>query len=135
MKSIGKYSMGLGDRFGHQGEAQLRAITEASSRGIEITPVWNKSNREHNIIGSGPEDVRIEADNETAKIGFKKPYFVDADHITYETVDRFIDYSDFFTIDVSSYIGLKAEEKEIAEFMAGVRNIQVICDYPVPGYH
>jgi hypothetical protein len=120
MKSTGKYSMGLGDRFGHQGAAQLRAITEASSRGVEITPVWNKSNREHNIIGSDPEDVRIEADNVTAKIAFNKPYFVDADHITYETVDRFIDCSDFFTIDVSSYIGRKAEEKEIAEFMAGV---------------
>jgi tagaturonate epimerase len=117
MKRIGKYSMGLGDRFGHQGSAQLRAIIEASYRGIEITPVWNKSNREHNIIGTGPEDVRHEADIVTENKRFNKPYFVDADHITFETVNRFIEHSDFFTIDVSSYIGQKAEEREIVEFM------------------
>ena len=27
---IGKYSLGIGDRFGHQGEAQLRAIIKES---------------------------------------------------------------------------------------------------------
>ena len=43
MKTLGKYSMGLGDRFGHQGAAQLRAIIKASQKGIEITPVWNLS--------------------------------------------------------------------------------------------
>ena len=38
-----------------------------------------------------------------------KDYFVDADHINFDTVDRFIESSDFFTIDVASYIGKKAE--------------------------
>ena len=52
MKTLGKYSFGLGDRFGHQGSAQLKAIIEASKHGIEITPVWNKSNREHITIGT-----------------------------------------------------------------------------------
>jgi hypothetical protein len=46
MKTLGKYSIGLGDRFGHQGGAQLKAIIAASAKGIEITPVWNKSNQE-----------------------------------------------------------------------------------------
>jgi hypothetical protein len=119
MKKLGKYSMGLGDRFGHQGHAQLKAIIEAGNRGIEITPVWNKSNREHIIIGTQPWDVRIEADTVIKNSGFNKSYFVDADHINFDTVDRFIDSSDFFTIDVASYIGKRADEKDIVEFIDG----------------
>ena len=119
MKKLGKYSIGLGDRFGHQGSAQLKAIIAASEKGIDITPVWNKSNREHNTIGTQPVDVRIEADLATGSAGFKKSYFVDADHINIDTVDRFIECSDFFTIDVASYIGLKADEKDILEFLSG----------------
>jgi hypothetical protein len=121
MKTLGKFSIGLGDRFGHQGSAQLKAIIEAYEKGIDITPVWNKSNREHNTIGTQPLDVRIEADMVTKKAGFIKPYFVDADHINFDTVDRFIECSDFFTIDVASYIGKKADEKEILEFLSGVK--------------
>jgi len=118
MKTLGKYSIGLGDRFGHQGEAQLKAIIAASEKGIEITPVWNKSNREHVTIGTEPGDVRVEADSVTKSAGFKKAYFVDADHINLETVDRFIESSDFFTIDVASYIGRKAEKRELDDFMS-----------------
>jgi hypothetical protein len=119
MKTLAKYSIGLGDRFGHQGSAQLKAIIAASEKGIDITPVWNKSNREHITIGTQPLDVRIEADSVTKGAGFKKPYFVDADHINIDTVDRFIECSDFFTIDVASYIGKKADEKDILEFLSG----------------
>ena len=118
MRTLGKYSMGLGDRFGHQGSPQLKAIIAASENGVEITPVWNKSNREHNIIGTQPSDVRIEADTVTKNAGFDKPYYVDADHITFDSVDRFIAASDFFTIDVANYIGKKADEKEILEFLS-----------------
>jgi hypothetical protein len=120
MKKLGKYSIGLGDRFGHQGSAQLKAIIAASEKGIDITPVWNKSNREHITIGTQPVDVRIEADSVTKNAGYKNSYFVDADHINIDTVDRFIECSDFFTIDVASYIGKKAEEKDILEFLSGV---------------
>jgi len=119
MKKLGKYSIGMGDRFGHQGHAQLEAIIEAGRKGIEITPVWNKSNREHNIIGTEPGDVRKEADTVTKKAGFQKPYFVDADHINLDTVDRFIESSDFFTIDVASYIGKRAGNDEIQAFLEG----------------
>jgi hypothetical protein len=118
MKKLGKYSIGLGDRFGHQGYAQLKAVIEAGEKGVEITPVWNKSNREHQIIGTQPGDVRVEADTVTKDAGFKKPYFVDADHINLDTVDRFIESSDFFTIDVASYIGKRADEEEIQEFLS-----------------
>jgi len=120
LKTTGKYSIGLGDRFGHQGSAQLKAILEASVKGIEITPVWNKSNREHITIGTQPGDVRIEADSVTSKAGFRKAYFVDADHINLDTVDPFIESSDFFTIDVASYIGKRAESQEIIEFLDSV---------------
>jgi hypothetical protein len=120
MKTLGKYSMGLGDRFGHQGSAQLKAIIAASQKGIEITPVWNKSNREHITIGTEPGDVRTEADIVTKNAAYNKEYFVDADHINMDTVDRFIESSDFFTIDVASYIGKKAEDHEIARFVTSV---------------
>jgi len=131
MKILGKYSIGLGDRFGHQGGAQLKAIIEAGKKGIEITPVWNKSNREHTTIGTQPGDVRNEADAVTKAAGFKKPYFVDADHINFDTVDRFIESSDFFTIDVASYIGKKAEEKEIDEFLSNIE--KYTGDLKIPG--
>lgn len=131
MKKLGKYSIGLGDRFGHQGGAQLKAIMEAGKKGIDITPVWNKSNREHNIIGTQPEDVRKEADSVTTKAGFKNPYFVDADHINLDTVDRFIASSDFFTIDVASYIGKKAEEGDIKSFVKGATKFA--GDLKIPG--
>ena len=127
----GKYSIGLGDRFGHQGDAQLKAIIAASEQGIEITPVWNKSNREHTTIGTQPGDVRSEADRVTEKAGFKKSYFVDADHINLDTVDRFIESSDFFTIDVASYIGKKAEDKNIKEFLSGAE--KYTGDLKIPG--
>ncbi len=102
----------MGDRFGRQGDAQLKAITEAEKKGIVITPVWNKSNREHMIIGTEPGDVRKEADEAVVRAQFRRDYFVDADHINLATVDRFINYSDFFTIDVASYIGKMAEKRE-----------------------
>ncbi len=117
MKKLGKYSIGMGDRFGHQGNAQLKAIIEAGKKGAVITPVWNKSNREHMIIGTQPQDVRKEADAVTKAAGFSEPYFVDADHINLDTVDKFISSSDFFTIDVASYIGKRADESKIGEFI------------------
>jgi len=45
------------------------------------SPVWNKSNREHTIIGSQPDDVRAEADAAVAALGWSGAYYVDADHV------------------------------------------------------
>lgn len=125
--------MGLGDRFGHQGGAQLKAIMAAGEKGIEISPVWNKSNREHVTIGTQPIDVRHEADAVTRKAAFTKPYFVDADHINIDTVDRFIECSDFFTIDVASYIGKKAGEIEISEFIKSAKDYTGKLEIPGTG--
>ncbi len=108
---LGKYSFGVGDRFGHQGTAQLKALLKARNLGIELIPVWNKSNREHQIIGTKPEAVRLEAESAVKALGYEGAYFVDADHINLDTVDGFIESSDFFTLDVASHIGQRAKGK------------------------
>ena len=106
MKTIGKYSFGVGDRFAREGVNQLRALIEAEKRfGVHFEPVWNKSNREHQIIGTEPAETRAEADAAVKALNYKGQYFVDADHINLTNVDRFIEASDFFTIDVADYIG------------------------------
>ncbi|MDR1672076.1 MAG: tagaturonate epimerase family protein [Bacteroidales bacterium] len=115
---IGKYSFGTGDRFAHQGEAQLKALLQANKvLGVEIVPVWNKSNREHTIVHSTPADTRQEADNAVKALGYTGQYFVDADHINLSNVDKFIEFSDFFTLDVADYIGKKAAIEDIEAFV------------------
>ena len=131
---IGKYSLGIGDRFGHQGEAQLRAIVKAAGAGVEIVPVWNKSNREHTYIHSKPVDTRIEADAAVKALSFGGNYFVDADHINLSNVQGFVAASDFFTLDVASKIGSASSDEEIAAFIVssekytGALNIPGIQD-------
>ncbi len=106
MMKIGKYSFGVGDRFAHEGVNQLKALIEAEEQfGVHFVPVWNKSNREHDIIGTEPLSTREEADAAVKALGYTGQYFVDADHINLKNVDRFIEVSDFFTIDVADYIG------------------------------
>jgi hypothetical protein len=115
--TLGKFSFGMGDRFGHQGKAQLRACVLATELGADIVPVWNKSNREHMLIGTEPSSLRAEADAAVKTLGWRKPYHVDADHIRLETVDRFIAPSDFFTIDVADSIGKPADPKSVKAFV------------------
>ncbi len=129
---IGKYSFGTGDRFAHQGEAQLKALMQASEvLGFEIVPVWNKSNREHTIVHSTPADTRKEADAAVKSLGYKGQYFVDADHINLTNVDKFIDASDFFTLDVADYIGKKAAQADIDAFVAA--NLKYTGKLQIPG--
>lgn len=118
MLTLGKYSFGIGDRFSHQGGFGLEALIRAKkSLSVDFTPVWNKSNREHQIVGSTPEDTKREADTAVKSLGFKDAYFVDADHINMNNVDKFIGASNFFTIDVADYIGKKAEQSDIEKFI------------------
>ncbi|MCE5303764.1 MAG: tagaturonate epimerase family protein [Planctomycetaceae bacterium] len=117
MMQLPKYSMGVGDRFAHEGEAQLDAVLQAQREGVEIAPVWNKSHREHTIVGSRPADVRAEADRAVAARHWKLPYFVDADHISLKTVDGFLEASDFFTLDVADWIGRDAGDAAIEAFV------------------
>jgi len=114
---LGKLSFGMGDRFGHQGKAQLRACQLATELGAHFVPVWNKSNREHTFIGTEPSSLRAEADAAVKALGWKGAYHVDADHIRLETVDRFIAPSDFFTIDVADSIGKPAAAADVKAFV------------------
>lgn len=113
-----KYSFGIGDRFSQQGNAQLEALIKAKEMGIEIVPVWNKSNREHQIIKSSPADTRREADLAVSALGWEGPYYVDADHINIVTVNPFMEHSDFFTLDVADYIGSEVSNDEMEDFLA-----------------
>lgn len=117
MKAIRKYTLGMGDRFGNQGVAQLQAMIKARACGIEIHPVWNKSNREHTIIHSHPDNVRVEADAAVAALGWKDSYYVDADHIGLKTVDWFIPGCDFYTLDVADYVGKPADAESISRML------------------
>ncbi|HGY55013.1 MAG TPA: hypothetical protein ENK44_04885 [Caldithrix abyssi] len=117
MRTLSKYSIGIGDRFAHQGIAQLKAVQKACEMGVLITPVWNKSFREHQVIGSDPFATRQEADDAVQRLNWQDDYFVDADHINLSNVDYFIDSSDFFTIDVADYIGKPAADADVRDFV------------------
>lgn len=115
--TIEKYSVGVGDRFAHQAKAQLAACIAAAERGIEVVPVWNKSHREHGIVGSEASSVRAAADAAVAALHWKRSYYVDADHINLSTVDGFLAASDFFTLDVAHFIGRPVEAEAIDAFL------------------
>ena len=126
-----KFSIGVGDRFAHQAKAQLAACMKAADAGVEVVPVWNKSNREHSIIGTEPVQTRAAADVAVKEMGWKKPYFLDADHINLKTVQRFLDPCDFFTLDVAEMIGQPAKAKDVAAFVAS--HAELIGTVTIPG--
>jgi len=128
---IEKYSFGTGDRFGKEGSAQLSALMEINRLGIPVVPVWNKSNREHSIIHSVPGDVQKEAAAAVAEQRYSGNYYIDADHINLETVDKFTASSNFFTIDVAHFIGRKAEPQAIKDF--ALRYRKYVGDMTIPG--
>src|SRR2546427_1721036 len=112
-----KNSFGVGDRFAHQAKAQLRACMQAATQGVDVIPVWNKSHREHVIVGSTPPSVRLAAEAAVKELDWNKPFHVDADHIRVDTVDRFIETSDFYTLDVADAIGQPAESQAVQAFV------------------
>jgi hypothetical protein len=122
--TLEKYSIGIGDRFGHQGSAQLQALLMAAKHGLKIVPVWNKSNREHSIIGTLPGDTRREADEAVRILGWRDAYYVDADHIGVQTVERYLASSNFFTIDIADFIGKPAPVGDIDKFVEATRNLE-----------
>ena len=125
------YSLGMGDRFGHQGVAQLKAIQKACAQGVELVPVWNKSHREHTIIGTSPADTRRAADQAVKQAGWTASYYLDADHISRKNVEGFIPHCDFFTLDVAESIGQPASEPSVAQFVE--RNRQWVGEWKTPG--
>jgi tagaturonate epimerase len=132
MAILGKYSIGVGDRFAHQAKAQLQACILASKAGVDVIPVWNKSNREHAIIGSEPSSVRAAADAAVAELDWTLPYFCDADHINLSTVERFLPTCDFYTIDVADYIGKPADPSSIDHFVS--RHSELLGVTPIQAF-
>ena len=126
-----KYSFGIGDRFGRQGKAQLLAFINAKKQGVKITPVWNKSHREHAIIKTAPADVRTEADKAVRTLAWSDSYYVDADHISLSNVDLFIDSSDFYTLDVADFIGQSANENDVSAFIS--KHKKYVGSLAIPG--
>ena len=117
MLTLEKYTIGVGDRFAHQAKAQLQACVKLAENGIDVIPVWNKSNREHSFIGSEPQSVFDSAQAAVEALGWERGWHVDADHINMDTVDKYLDCSDFFTIDVADSIGQAPEGDAVKTFV------------------
>src|SRR5215469_13513266 len=125
-----RFSVGVGDRFAHQAKAQLAACIKAAEAGVEVVPVWNKSNREHMIIGSEPSKTRAAADAAVKELKWTKPYFLDADHINLKTVQRFIAPCDFFTLDVADLIAQPAKPEDVDAFVK--RHPELVGEVKIP---
>jgi hypothetical protein len=128
---VKKYTLGMGDRFAHQGRAQLQAIVKGQAMGIDIYPSWNKSFREHSIVKSHPHDLRAEADAAVIALRWQGDFYVDADHIGLNTVDIFLACSNFFTLDVADFVGKKPNAADVGEFIAA--NRQYVGSLQIPG--
>lgn len=126
-----RFSVGTGDRFGKQGKAQLEAFIAAKELGVDVTPVWNKSHREHTTIGTSPDNVRTEADAAVKDLGWTGSYHVDADHIGLSNVDLFMNSGDFFTLDVADAIGGDIDQVDVDAFVA--KQSKYIGELAIPG--
>ena len=118
-----KYSIGTGDRFGCQGKAQLKAIIKAHEIGINIDIVWNKSYREHLITKTEPLDVLTEAQEAVRELNWDGNYYIDADHVDLSNIDKFIESSNYFTLDVAQFIGKRASDTDIKSFIRRYKHL------------
>jgi len=103
----------------------------AAEWGVEVIPVWNKSNREHTLIGSTPAGTRAAADEAVRALSWSKPYHVDADHINLQTVDKFVEACDFFTLDVADLIGRPCASGAMQAFVEAHR--ELLGELRMPG--
>jgi hypothetical protein len=91
---LNKYSVGVGDRFAHQAKAQLQACIEALQQGgVEVIPVWNKSNREHQHyrLRAIVSDTRRQPTAPVKTLGIGRfPTSATPTTSTCTTVDRFL---------------------------------------------
>ena len=126
-----KYTFGMGDRFGHQGHAQLQAIVSAQEVGIDVYPTWNKSFREHSTVKTNPDAVRAEADDAVSALGWKGDYYVDADHIGLKTVDGFLAGSNFYTLDVADFVGETPSDQDLGAFLTATQPL--LGNVEIPG--
>ncbi len=131
MHTLERFSFGVGDRFAHQAKAQLHAFQMLADKGIIVSPVWNKSNREHSFIGSEPQSVFDAAQAAVQSAGWSHAWHVDADHIRLDTVERFLGCSDFFTLDVADSIAKPAAPEALSSFLQ--KHPELIGEIRIPG--
>ena len=70
-------------------------------------------------------------------LGWKLPYFCDADHITLRPVERFLAPCDFFTIDVADFIGQPAQagrHRELREAASGTAGQHSSWQAPIEAF-
>ncbi len=77
-----------------------------------------------------PKNTRVAADAAVKALGWKTPYFLDADHINLKNVERFIAPCDFFTIDVAEEIGKPAKPEDVDAFVA--RHQELVGEVRIP---
>jgi len=117
--TLGKYSVGIGTGLRSKAKRSCSLLAGFAKR-VEVIPVWNKSNREHTIIGSEPSSVRQAADAPVKRcIG--KSRILRCRHITLQTVERFLAPCDFYTIDVADSIGQSSSATSIESFVNDTR--------------
>lgn len=93
---------------------------KAARKGVDVVPVWNKSYRGLVLWRLEPLSARKAAGQAVADLGWKRNYFVDADHINIDNVGGFLDACDFYTIDVASAISGPVGLAEIAAFLRAI---------------
>ena len=118
IQTLETYSFGTGDRFAKSAAAQLEAVRRAHAEGVRIAIVWNKSNREHNAIGSTPADTVAAGKAAVIASAWSGAFHFDADHINLATVTPYLGLCDFFTIDVADSIGTPADRATTDEYLA-----------------
>ena len=61
---LGKFSIGVGDRFSHQGKAQLRAIMRANETGLEVGEFIHTIGDAH-LYTNHMEQINLQLSRET----------------------------------------------------------------------
>lgn len=129
--TLAKYSVGVGDRFAHEAGAQLAACQKTLQAGVAVIPVWNKSHREHQIIGSTPDSVRRAAEAAVRAAGWDHPWHVDADHVRRDILGPYLPCCDYFTLDLADMLGQPASPAQVDAFRR--RHPELLGRLDLPG--
>ena len=115
---LSRYSIGTGDRFAHQAKAQLQACVQALEKGIEVDSGLEQiePRTHHHWLRTSVGSAGCGRSGEGALTGTIH-ISCDADHITLQTVSRFLSACDFYTIDVADFIGMPASPADIESFV------------------
>jgi len=128
---IPSYSFGFGDRFSLHGNAFISAIQEMEIEDKNIFPVWNKSHTEFHRTGDSPQQMKDTIEHFCVSANWQGKFAQDADHVTLENIDEYVNTCDYFTIDVSGFIRKLAHYDEMDTFIKS--NQKYIGRLEVPG--